>query len=272
MRFTSQGMLSYQVGHGARLLMPGAVYRRRRMVLESGISDADAAEIAERVFYANRIDKPFALPESAAPFRFDPRGGQSRYQLDLLQFLRYFDRNLRLNYRFGDRIDPLPWPAFTKARPIGAHPWFLLFPLNRIRHFRFVADPIPFAEKKDRLVWRGNTHSEIRRTFLKSYFRHPLCDVGHAHRRNNVSPWRKSFLSVREQLGFKFILSLEGNDVATNLKWILSSNSLCFTPRPTCETWFMEGRLEPNRHYVLLRDDFADLEEKLLHFTNHPAD
>ena len=32
------------------------------------------------------------------------------------------------------------------------------------------------------------------------------------------------------------------------------------------ETWFMEGRLVPGRHYVLLRDDYADVEEKFHYF------
>jgi hypothetical protein len=32
----------------------------------------------------------------------------------------------------------------------------------------------------------------------------------------------------------------------------------------------MEGRLEAGRHYVQLRDDFADLEEKILHCERHP--
>jgi hypothetical protein len=77
-------------------------------------------------------------------------------------------------------------------------------------------------------------------------------------------------MSIAEQLEYKFVLSLEGNDVASNLKWILSSNSLCFMPRPRVETWFMEGQLVAGRHYVLLRDDFADVEQKVLHYSRHP--
>jgi hypothetical protein len=32
----------------------------------------------------------------------------------------------------------------------------------------------------------------------------------------------------------------------------------------------MEGRLEAGKHYAELRDDFADLEEKILHYERHP--
>ena len=66
-----------------------------------------------------------------------------------------------------------------------------------------------------------------------------------------------------EQLRYKFVLSIEGIDVATNLKWILSSNSLCVMTRPRRETWFMEGQLVPGEHFVCVRDDYADLAEQL---------
>ena len=56
-------------------------------------------------------------------------------------------------------------------------------------------------------------------------------------------------------------MSLEGIDVATNLKWIMSSNSLCFSPKLRYETWFMEGKLVPGVHFVEVRDDFDDLAE-----------
>ncbi len=77
-------------------------------------------------------------------------------------------------------------------------------------------------------------------------------------------------MSVPEQLNYKFILSIEGNDVATNLKWAMASNSLCFMTRPKFETWFMEGTLIPAYHYVELKDDYSDLEEKIHYYTHHP--
>ena len=67
-------------------------------------------------------------------------------------------------------------------------------------------------------------------------------------------------------------MAIEGNDVASNLKWVMSSNSLAVMPRPTCETWFMEGKLEAGKHYVEVRDDYADLEEKLQHYIQHPEE
>src|SRR5690606_11186562 len=63
--------------------------------------------------------------------------------------------------------------------------------------------------------------------------------------------------------------ALEGNDVATNLKWIMSSNSIAVMPLPKYETWFMEGRLVPDYHFICIKDDYSDLEEKLNYYIRH---
>ena len=65
-------------------------------------------------------------------------------------------------------------------------------------------------------------------------------------------------------------MALEGNDVASNLKWVMSSNSLAVMTRPTCETWFMEGTLVAGYHYVEVKEDFSDLPEKLQYYIKHP--
>ncbi len=61
---------------------------------------------------------------------------------------------------------------------------------------------------------------------------------------------------------------MEGNDVATNLKWIMSSNSVCMMPRPKYETWYKEGTLLPNYHYIEIRDDFSDIEDVFARYVN----
>ena len=84
--------------------------------------------------------------------------------------------------------------------------------------------------------------------------------------------YSKPFLSISQQLRYRYIVSLEGNDVATNLKWILNSNSLCLMPLPTYETWFQEKQLEAGVHYVPLDPDFADVTDKVRYFERHPAE
>ena len=116
------------------------------------------------------------------------------------------------------------------------------------------------------VVWRGTpTRNPLRRALLRRHHDSRLCDIGHTRRSVADFPW-KPFMPVAGQLRYKYVLSVEGNDVATNLKWILASNSLCLMPAPRMETWFMEGRLVAGHHYVQVRDDFSDLEEKILYY------
>ena len=77
-------------------------------------------------------------------------------------------------------------------------------------------------------------------------------------------------MTIREHLSYKFIMALEGNDVASNLKWIMSSNSIAVMPHPTYETWFMEGTLIPDYHYIEVKADYSDLEAKIDYYISHP--
>lgn len=99
------------------------------------------------------------------------------------------------------------------------------------------------------------------------------CDAGIIAPRPEYPPeWEKPRIGLYDHLGYKFIMAIEGNDVATNLKWIMSTNSVAVMPRPTYETWFMEGRLVPNYHYIEIRSDYSDLEERLHYYATHPEE
>ena len=75
--------------------------------------------------------------------------------------------------------------------------------------------------------------------------------------------FHKNKMSIEKMLQNKFIISLEGNDVATSLKWILASSSVPIMPAPTAETWLMEGTLIPWIHYAPIENDTSDLLEVL---------
>ena len=136
----------------------------------------------------------------------------------------------------------------------------------------FVNDKRSFTTKKDCAIFRGKIRdSRIRTQFIKMYINHPLCDCGVVgHETGIPQEWMVAKKTIREHLEYKFILSLEGNDVASNLKWVMSSNSIAVMTRPTCETWFMEGKLIPDYHYIEIKNDFSDFEEKLTYYINHP--
>jgi hypothetical protein len=120
-------------------------------------------------------------------------------------------------------------------------------------------------------VWRGVLNNPIRLALINRWKADQRYDIGYIdHPGLDCALPPSPRLSVEEQLRNRYVISIEGNDVATNLKWIFASQSLCIMPRPKYETWFMEGTLVPGIHYVEVRPDFADLDEKVAYYENHP--
>ena len=220
-----------------------------------------------RVSYYNKRNTYFPMRDTGSTLgQLCPRQ-QSAYYYDLREVMRYFPASYRFHNEFGDVIKVPPQPCIVKSRPIiGENSNSIILKLNRVRHYVFVKDKLTFAEKKDMVVWRGKAKPEhIRSQLVRNWFAHPRCDIGQSNKVPiGANPrMRKKYLTIDEQLAYKYILSVEGNDVATNLKWIMSSNSLCLMRKPRYETWFMEGLLQAGVHYVQLKDDFSDLEEKI---------
>jgi hypothetical protein len=224
----------------------------------------------ERVDYYLKIDSPFEVPEDTPQCRL--RKTKSIFFFDFQKLIRFYPLHYRYFYRFGDNISVPGNPTFVKARPISeANTNSVLLKLDSVRHFRLTEDPMPFDVKKPVAVFRGACHQQHRREFLKLTAGIPGTDIGDTRKSGAEPGFQRAYLSVPQQREYKFILSVEGNDVATNLKWILSSNSLCFMRRPRCETWFMEGRLEAGRHFVALNDDYSDLGDKMDFYNRNPG-
>ena len=70
-------------------------------------------------------------------------------------------------------------------------------------------------------------------------------------------------IHMAELLQYKYLLSLEGNDISTGLKWMLASNSVVFMPPPTALSFTMESKLVPHVHYVPVKKDGSDLLSQL---------
>lgn len=234
--------------------------------LRGGLENQDAY-VVDRVNYYNRLTAPTLLSSQALSIAHYRIPKKIRvYYFDSKEYLRYFHPDLKFELLPGDIIHIPKHPAFVKSRPIaGDNKNAVLLNLDKARHFNFLQDDIPFEEKKDMLVGRSEFAQEHRRRFYELYADHPLCNL-----RKSMRSSDPDFLSIEQHLHYKFILALEGNDVATNLKWIMSSNAIAVMPEPTYETWFMEGRLIPDYHYICIRQDYADLAEKLTYFLEHP--
>ncbi|TLD96882.1 lipopolysaccharide core biosynthesis protein LpsA [Helicobacter jaachi] len=291
----------------ARMLVPSVFLPKNREKILKNIHDrADIDYIKSRVDYYCQLSSQTPLDEAAKRLsyvRFTRK--KTVYFFDTYEFTRYFPQHFRANFAFGDVNFICPKPSITKSRPIKANlaqnltggganttsksrstldsiphttttessppfAYSTLLNLEKVRHFTFINDPYSFESKQDRLFYRGGIYQPHRINFFEKYFEHALCDLGHTGSKAIHPQWQKPKLSLAKHLPYKFLLSLEGNDVASNLKWVMSSNSLCVMPKPKFETWFMEGTLLPNVHYAEITE--SNVEAVLEHFIKHPND
>ncbi len=257
-----------------RNAFPSFYFKKKYKKIRAYEALCDANEINERLNYYVKLDNHFKVPEKAVAIKNFKNTKGTFYYLDLKEFLHYFKTNTKFAYHFGDETHINTYPTLFKARPIsGNNANSVLFKLNKRRHFKWVNDSLKFSDKKDTLVWRGVAKHALRVNFVRNFYNHSLCNIGQTKRGDNGNqPWTKEFLAIEEQLKYKFIFCPEGNDVATNLKWAMSSNSLCIMPKPKYETWFMEGTLIAGIHYVEVKDDCSDLEEKINYYITHTAE
>ena len=239
-------------------------------------TSSDFDYILSRVNYYNKLEEkttPIKLSDNAkivGDFKHKKR--QLMYYIDLNAVLRGFPKSLKYEALFGDITTIPEAPCFVKSRPINnINKNAVILKLNSIRHFNFINNDIPFNKKNNKVIFRGKVHQQHRLDFFEKYFDNKLFDLGdtsHKPKHNN-SNWLKAKMTLKEQLKNKFVLCIEGNDTSTSLKWEMSSNSIAVMPRPKYETWFMEGTLIPNVHYIEIAPDYSDAIEKINYYIEH---
>jgi hypothetical protein len=202
---------------------------------------------------------PFVFTCTPSIFQHPATRSETRffrpYWLDMVHFCN--KTKGRHAVQFGDR--PPRAYALSKSRFISRR-CAMLLPFNRDRHWKDVRVPAqetPWHNKKEDVVWRGVTTG----AGLRQRYVHTLADTGYNVHFNAVVQHRRSWIRLRHKdlapsltrsdlLKYKYVLSLPGNDVATNLKWLMSHKSVVVMPRPQVEGWLMEGLLKPYVHYV----------------------
>ena len=252
----------------ARLTADNARQQMREAL--RGIDERTLETLLERLGYYNRLSAASDIPAASATLP-DLHGRGSKTQiLDFRHVFQAFPSHLRFDYQLGD-IRALPAvPTFLKSRPLVADNHnAILLKINEVRHYYWRRDPYRFAEKRNSAVWRGACHQPHRQRALSALLAARLVDAGDVRPAAEGTPAHQPFQAPRAQMRHKFIISLEGNDVATNLKWIMRSNSLCLMPRPRCESWFMEGHLRPGEHYVELPREPEAIDAVIEHYARH---
>ena len=256
-----------------KLLIPKIFYRNSLKKNLKEIDKYNIEYIKSRVNYYNKIDRDINLPNLVSKLsKLKIKNFHRTYFFDSYEFTRYFNPELKINFLFGDITHVPDVPSIVKSRPImGNQENSVLFKLNKVRHFTYTNDSNEFHDKKDILIGRAAvTKKHKKRTdFYKMYFDHKLCDLGQINNNTDHDHWIKKKISIEVHLKYKFILCIEGVDVATNLKWVMSSNSIAVMAKPKIESWFMEKQLIANYHYIEIKDDYSDLEEKLTFYINN---
>ena len=238
------------------------------------LNSKEKQELLLRLNYYNQLKEKHILSQDAQKLSdIKLQKNHKTYYFDLHEYSRYFNPHLKGYFLFGDITKTPKEPGLVKSRPINKNTNSIILKWNKIRHFTFIKkDTLSYSKKKEQLVFRAKVHSSQpqRIKFLEKYYGHPMCNIGKVNNNNLKKLWMVERMTYIQQLQYKFILCLEGNDVASNLKWVMSSNSIAVMPKPKYETWFMEGLLIPDQHYILIKDDYSDLENRLKFFLDHP--
>lgn len=152
-----------------------------------------------------------------------------------------------------------------------------------------IEDKIIFEDKKNQAVWRGATNGfrkidsnqfviKNRRSnrflIVEKYLNSNSADVGLSKINRDTLLFRyklalKENMTIQQMRQYKYIISLEGNDKDSGLNWKLKSNSVVLMCKPIINSWLMEEKLQPNVHYIQIKDDLSDLEEKIDWCNNH---
>ncbi|GAA4440072.1 glycosyl transferase family 90 [Ravibacter arvi] len=273
MRVYKTNRLLYYLKGYLRPLIPAASFDKKIHELSGKLSREDMKSVEFRVDYYCKFSTQTMLKGNQTIQDLKTPVSPKSYYFDTYEYARYFDHSRLIDYTFGDVNVQLDHPAITKSRPVvSGNNNNILLKLDKVRHFVRVEDTKPYKAKKDLLVGRGNITQPHRVKFYRLYYDHPLCDLGQTNRDGNNPQWIKPKMPLEDHLNYKFILSLEGNDVATNLKWIMSSNSAAVAINPKIESWYMEGTLLPNVHYIAIKDDYSDLPTQLQYYIDHPKE
>ncbi len=247
-------------------------YRRRLLSNWEKRSDADYLRWRRDIYC--RCEKPFSIPPGTGIVLRDVKSGrfQSRYALDAQRALRCFPKDAVLAFKDGDIWENPEVPTLMKARRLSGHNEenAVILNLDSIRHWLRPHDNIPFDEKIPKLFFRGDIFNKPARIrFFEQWADNEMFDLGDTNR-TNPSRWQSEFVSIPGHFKYKFILALEGYDMASALQWIMASNCVPVMPKPTVDGWLMHSRLVPGTHYIEIAPDFSDVGYKIRYYIDHP--
>jgi len=274
----------YYIVNIFNILIPNFFYRKRLKSILNRKNYYDRAYIDSRVKYYIKKLSHFEISNQSKDLNQLIKNQliknkQNSHAIDFYQSLRFFSPRFKTDFTYNttkviesDISKKIPdFPTIVKSRPItNDNQNSILLKLNQIKLFHFINDSKQFLHKKNKAVPMGDIRNNKQRSsFIKRFHTIPYFNIGQSAPKGNL-PWEKDFMPIKEQLKYKFIFCLEGKCISTNLYWVMSSNSICVMPKPKYESWFMEGKLQQGVHYIEVKDDFSDAEEKIIYYINNP--
>lgn len=180
------------------------------------------------------------------------------------------------------------WPLSTHFQRIGSGTYF----------GSGLHDPLPFAQKRDIVFWRGaptghdrngtraiyslraHAAGKLDRATCAARLKHvprfalldmfqtePRFDLAFAEKPSVPSPGEFGYrvtppVPRKKMLNARYQLVIQGHDCGSNLPWLLGTNSLILRQEMAWQVCY-SAALEPWEHYVPIAGDFSDLPEKL---------
>ncbi|MGW6778878.1 glycosyl transferase family 90 [Brucella pseudogrignonensis] len=230
-------------------------------------SDETIARAMERVQYYHRTVRKFAGWHEEMEFWPKP---SYRYGDDFRAYHRYFSPKSKIHYCGEPGTLPGDCPTLLQSRSIHAvNEKAILFKFGAKEFYPRIRDALRFRDKTSLAAkaMEGRACADQRTAQHDGIVRNVRSHQGAAWHRPE-----KPMDSRKQLLEFKYILFDQSVTSPGNPKWIMSSQSLCMMPQPACETWFMEGCLRPHYHFVPLKRDLSDLEEKIAYYDDHPCE
>ena len=245
-----------------------------------------------------KINQPFSVKQDYRVLSYNQGNGnpynpyQNSYIVDIDRYKTYTDRDFWL--QCNEPYLGQPFPVLVKFRSLDQKSTGVLANLNSYKHWKLCGlinqIDIPWNEKKNKVIWRGATTGldyygedgrkgpfwEYRKNkykrdqFVKDY--HNKFDIGFSYiveSAQGLDKFVKRPMPIQELLKNKYIVSIDGNDKSSSINWILTSNSIPVMPKPRFHSWLCEPWLKPNIHYVEVKQDFSDFEEKIEWCNNH---
>ena len=146
---------------------------------------------------------------------------------------------------------------------------------NLYKSFRSIHRGIPFSQKINKIVFgcrkeRGSKYNFVERRDIeinqRSYFYSDFCD------KKNMVFEEDGWITEYDMISYKYILNIDGNASTWDATaWKLNSGSVIFKVDAPWVQWFYSEYL-PYVHYIPIKDDMSDLQEKYQWCEEHPEE